>query len=93
MPAAVIAFPPTDLSRLRRPRLLLAAAVKGAALYRRDRDLPRVIDPSEAAMPALIATEAALDAARRQGAGGYSVRRHLEVLIALLAEARDARAD
>jgi hypothetical protein len=85
--------PSEDLTCLRRPRLLLAAAVRGLALYRRERDLPRVIDIDKPAMAALLAAEGALDAARRAGQGGYSVRRHLEVLIALLAEARDARAN
>jgi hypothetical protein len=81
-----------DLHGLRRPRMLLAAAVRGLALYRRERDLPRVIDADQPALAALLAAEGALDAARRAGQGGYSVRHHLEVLIALLAEARDAQA-
>jgi Family of unknown function (DUF6477) len=83
--------PAHDLTRLRRPRLLLAAAVRGLALYRRERDLPRVIADGEPALPALFAAEGALDAARRAGQGGYTVRRHLEVLVALLAELRDAQ--
>jgi hypothetical protein len=93
MPAEILHLRPAhDLSCLHRPRLLLAAAVKGLALYRRERDLPRVVADGQPALPALLAAEGALDAARRAGQGGYSVRRHLEVLIALLAEARDARA-
>jgi hypothetical protein len=86
-------LPAIDFTNLRRPRVLLSAAVRGLALYRRDRDLPRVIGDGQPALPALVAAEGALDAARRAGQGGYSVRRHLEVLIALLAEARDARAN
>lgn len=83
--------PAQDLSCLRRPRLLLAAAARGVALYRRERDLPHVIATDQPALPALLAAEGALDAARRAGQGGYSVRRHIEVLIALLAEARDSQ--
>ena len=86
---------------LRRPRLLLCAARHGLADYRRDRDLARILAPDMAAqasgqitpqptprwaIEALTRAEAAQDAARRAGTAGYSCLRHVEVLIALLAE-------
>ena len=82
----------TLLASLRRPRLLIRAARFGLADYRRDRDLRRLLDaaaprPSTPCrrcwrrrnswkQPASPATPA------------YSVARHIEVLIALMAEAR-----
>jgi Family of unknown function (DUF6477) len=81
----------TNLSALRRPRLLLNAARHGLADYRRDRDLRRLIDapvPPETALPRLFCEEDALEQRRRAGDAGYPVTRHIEVLVALMAEAR-----
>lgn len=81
------------LAALSRPRLLLAAARHGLAHYSRDRDLSRILrarrlpDGPDAVF-ALMSEEARLDDIRRAGEDGYSVRRHVAVLIALLAEAR-----
>lgn len=75
----------------RRPRLLMTAARHGLSLYRRERDLPRLLTTGESRMPpldALYAAEARFEAARRKGAATYSFARHIEVLIALLAELR-----
>lgn len=83
----------TLLADLRRPRLLIRAARFGVADYRRDRDLKRLINAStrarpEAAIPQLISTEEQMEETRRAGDAGYSVSRHIEVLIALIAEVR-----
>ncbi|WP_332836469.1 DUF6477 family protein [Thioclava electrotropha] len=88
--------PVTAVAKLRRPRLLIRAARHGLSDYSRKRDLKRVMRMSElprpgAALRALMAEEAALDHARRAGEATYSVARHIELLIALLAEARLAR--
>lgn len=92
----------TDVNRLlksvQRPRLLVEAARHGVSSYRRERHLRRLLDlpvlpgPRQASLQ-LLCLEQAHDAARAAGAAGYSVARHLEVLIALMAEARDALAD
>ncbi|GKY87657.1 DUF6477 family protein [Sinisalibacter aestuarii] len=89
----------TLLAGLRRPRLLIRAARFGLADYNRERDLKRltrqpVAPAPRAAVDALIAAEAALEESRQTGAAGYSPARHVDVLIALISEARLlARAD
>jgi hypothetical protein len=79
------------LANLRRPRLLMHAARFGLGDYRRDRDLRRLVrcgmSPEET-VPSLISVEAELEETRLAGDATYSVTRHIEVLIALLAEAR-----
>lgn len=82
-----------ELSALRRPALMLRAARFGLNEYRRERDLKRLLKaqmppaPVEA-LAALMEQEAGLEEIRRQGESGYSIGRHIEVLIAVLAEAR-----
>lgn len=81
----------TLLATLRRPRLLMRAARFGLGEYRRERDLRRyVVGPAspEETVTSLITVEARLEATRVAGEAGYSVARHIEVLIALLAEAQ-----
>lgn len=76
---------------LRRPRLLVNAARHGIASYRRERDLRRLLEtaPSpEIALPRLLSEEERLEQTRRAGDATYSVMRHIEVLSALMAEAR-----
>lgn len=73
----------------RRPRLLIAAARHGMEDYRRNRDLPRLIGPGIAAaevIDRLTELEERLEDSRRAGDPGWSCLRHVEVLIALLAE-------
>jgi hypothetical protein len=81
----------TILANLRRPRLLMNAARFGLGDYRRERDLRRLVrcglSPMET-VPSLISVEAELEETRLAGGATYSVTRHIEVLIALLAEAR-----
>ena len=79
------------LASLRRPRLLMRAARFGLGDYRRDRDLRRLVQcgPSpEETVPSLMSAEERLEETRLAGDAAYSVARHIEVLIALLAEAR-----
>ncbi len=84
------------LANLSRPRLLIRAARFGLGDYRRERDLRRLVAPHlnpahfipERAMPHLLDVEAQLEQTRRAGDAAYSVARHIEVLIALMAEAR-----
>ena len=83
----------TLVSALRRPRLLVRAARIGLQDYNRDRDLRRVIQtqsiPSpERAVSRLIEEEQTLETTRLDGDASYSVLRHVEVLIALMAEVR-----
>ena len=82
---------PTLLASLRRPRLLMRAARFGLAEYRRERDLRRYVATAtspEDTVSSLISVEAKFEATRVAGDAGYSVARHIEVLIALLAEAQ-----
>lgn len=74
----------------RRPRLLLSAARHGLAFYRRDRDLPRLTARAQGQTPldALTEAESRMEAARRSGGASYAFARHIEILIALLAEER-----
>lgn len=93
MTAAFFPEPAPDLSKLTRPRLLVRAARFGLQDYNRKRDLKRVMRVNETPRPGmalslLMAEEDALDHARRTGEATYSVARHIEILIAMMAEAR-----
>lgn len=79
----------TILANLRRPRLLIRAARFGLEDYRRDRDLRRIVVNSanpDRILPALLAEEERLEQIRRAGDHSYPVARHIEVLVALMAE-------
>ena len=83
----------TLVANLRRPRLLIQAARHGLPEYSRKRDLSRLarLDGTptpEAALTRLIAEEEALEETRRAGEVSYSLARHIDLLIAILAEAR-----
>lgn len=80
----------TTLANLRRPRLLIRAARHGMGDYRRERDLRRLVNASapETALPELIYAEERLEQIRQTGDASYSIARHIEVLIALMSEAR-----
>ncbi len=87
----------TDLislvNALRRPRLLLRAAAHGLADYNRERMLKRLtrkpsVPGPKTAVLSLLSVEETLETARVSGDASYNVSRHVEVLIALLAEAR-----
>lgn len=87
----------TDLAalvaELRRPRLLIRAARFGLGEYNRNRDLKRLMHSPVAPAPdravaALLAEEERLEETRCTGDAAYSIVRHIEILIALMAEVR-----
>lgn len=89
--------PLSMLNQLRRPPLLIEAARLGLADYRRDAALRRhlgLLRPpaGAAALLALIEAEAEIDRERRCGGAGYSPARHVDILIAMMGEARLMRA-
>lgn len=86
-----------SLQTLHRPSLLIRAARHGLREYDRKKDLRRVLRNTDAPVPGaaldlLAATEAQHEATRKAGDASYSVSRHLEALIALMAEIRMVRA-
>jgi hypothetical protein len=79
------------LANLRRPRLLMHAARFGLCDYRRERDLRRLVDTAtspDLTVPHLLSVEQSMEATRMAGDASYSPARHIDVLIALLAEAQ-----
>ena len=83
----------TIIAELRRPSLLVRAARAGIVDYNRARDLRRPMRMSspptpERALSALLAEEERIEAIRKAGDASYSFARHIEVLIAMIAEAR-----
>lgn len=79
------------LSNLRRPRLLIRTARIGAQDYNRDRHLQRILGygrlprPGQALMK-LMELEHDVDIQRREDDAGYSIHRHLDLLIAMMGE-------
>ena len=85
------------LDRLRRPRLLIQAARAGCEDYRRTAHLHRLLGHGDLprhgeALAQLIEIEDGLNQQRRSGENGYSLVAHVDVLIAMMAEAQLARA-
>ena len=85
--------PQTVLNSLRRPRLLVRAARLGLQDYNRTRSLRRLMPGESTPRPGLafeflVEREAAIDKVRREGAASYSAARHIELLVALIEEAR-----
>lgn len=83
----------TLLSAIRRPRLLMRAARLGQTEYRRDRDLRRLmgalsVPAPDVVVPRLLSEEARLEMDRQAGSAAYNFTRHIEILIALIAEVR-----
>lgn len=83
----------TMLSALRRPSLLIRAARFGAQDYRRDRHLQRVlgyggVPRSAQALVSLMDIERMLNDQRVSDDAGYSLPRHVDVMIPILGEAR-----
>lgn len=85
----------TRVQALTRPPLLVRAARHGTTEYRRESHLPRILRCDPAALPGhgaalvrLLEAEAAQDEKRRAGIAGYALPRHVDLLIALMAEAR-----
>lgn len=96
----IIPFPaPLDAARtpepLRRPALLIRAARLGQSGWKRNRDLAKLLKCETvpavgASLPQMRTLEAALNEARLAGAAEYDLRRHVVLLIAILAEMRAA---
>lgn len=86
------------LGNLKRPRLLVRAARIGAEEYRRKSHLPRALGTLDLPKPAqsalrLVEIEAEINEMRMTGDGKYSIARHIEVLIALIGEARSLKTE
>ena len=78
---------------LRRPNLMIRAARIGLDTYKRERDLRRLLRVSkipapDAGLDRLLTMEDDLETTRKAGDTTYSITRHIEVLTALMAEAR-----
>jgi len=83
--------PLTQLKTLRRPPLLIRAARIGLSDYRRGRDLSRLLGPGGLPGPSqavirLLEEEALEEERRNVDRARYSVHRHVELIIALMAE-------
>ena len=81
------------LRGLHRPALLAQAARCGEAFYRRETQLPRALcrydcPPPAKALAQLLDAEDEMEELRRGRAEGYSLRRHVDLLVAVRAEAR-----
>jgi len=87
----------TILHKLRRPKMLMRAAQIGVAEYKRVAHLPRLLGygrmpkQSEAILK-LIEIEKNLKALRKAGGIRRQSARHIDVMIAIVGEARDLRA-
>ncbi|MEP2530543.1 DUF6477 family protein [Shimia sp.] len=85
------------LNNLRRPRLLIRAARAGVAEYRRDLHLKRyfgygALPRSGQALLRLMEMESDLNQQRRTSDAAYSLVKHVDILIAMMGEARLVRA-
>ena len=87
----------TQLSELRRPRLLIRAARIAAQTYHREGSLSRTLGygvtlRSGPALVKLMAIERDLNEERTRGDAAYSVATHVDVLTAIMGEAQILRA-
>lgn len=85
------------LNALHRPRLMMRAARIGAQDYHRSAHLPRLLGYGAlprhgAALMRLIEIEGGLEDQRTASDASYSLIRHVDVLIAMVGEARVLRA-
>lgn len=81
------------LANLRRPRILVRAARHGLGDYNRKRDLSRMTGQSTKTRSAaivenLIAQEEQLEEFRITGDSTYRSAKHIELLVAIMAECR-----
>ncbi len=84
----------SQIRQLKRPGLLVRAARFGLDGYRRDRDLARLLPEHGttgpgAALMALIEAERDENDARLAHGAYYAIVRHIDLLTAIMAEARD----
>lgn len=82
---------------LKRPRLLIRTARLGAEDYKRETHLQRLLGYGRLprtgdALFQLLEQETAVNEQRKSGDAGYSLTRHLDLLIAMVGEARILRA-
>jgi hypothetical protein len=87
----------TQVKQLKRPGLLVRAARFSIDEYRRNRDLPRLLPDLSLsgfgpALMALLDAEYAVNLMRLAQDHDYSLLRHIELLTAIMAEARDFEA-
>jgi hypothetical protein len=87
----------TMLQQLHRPRLLMKAARIGAEDYRRTVHLPRLLGYGNlprhsSALMKLMEMESNLNDQRVSDDSAYNLLRHIDVLIAIVSEARILRA-
>ena len=87
----------TRIARLKRPPLLARAARFGVDDYRRSIHLRRILETEQlpkhgAALIQLLEREAAMDTLRKERSVHYRPAHHVDVLIAILGEARLMRA-
>lgn len=85
------------IEQQRRPKILIRAARLGAEDYRRDIHLPRLLGYGQLprsgdALMRLMQREAVLNDQRKARDASYSLPRHLDLLIAMVGEARILRA-
>lgn len=85
------------LNQIHRPRLLIQAARIGAATYRRELHLRRLFSPGCVprglnALPRLMELEDEMNRQRKASDAAYSAADHVDLLIALMGEARLLRA-
>ncbi|MEH6832583.1 MAG: DUF6477 family protein [Sulfitobacter sp.] len=85
------------LASMHRPRLLMRAARIGAQDYRRETLLPRLLGygvlPRHAdALMRLIGAEQEIESMRTNTDPCYNVVSHVEIMIAIVGEARELRA-
>ena len=84
----------TRLQHLRRPRILMKAARIGAGDYKRSVHLTRILGTSgapqsESVLIRLMDAEESLNDQRLSEDAAYDMLRHVDVLIALVAEAQN----
>ena len=85
------------LDRMRRPNLLISAARIGAEDYRRETHLPRILGHGalprhKAALARLMEIETGMNDIRIAENAAYSTMHHVDVMIAVIGEARIVRA-
>ncbi|WP_042249920.1 DUF6477 family protein [Paracoccus sp. PAMC 22219] len=92
----VIVFRPRPTNQgLRRPGTLIRAAREGQKTWKRDRDLPRLLRSDRSPAPGAVlsrlrAEEQIQNDLRVTQAAEYDLRRHVLLVIAILAEMRAA---
>lgn len=87
----------SQVTSLKRPKILVRAARFGLDDYVRDRHLQRCLNRDTAPSPgqalvALLDVEKQLNSERTTKSGSYQAAKHIDVLVAIMAEAQLFRA-